>query len=194
MDFKSYVAEDNEPDKINKIISADCYPFLKESHALELYKGYANTKYFKRVIPGLYKIKVIKNRKPLLGNNEYFNLFNKAFEEKFHIPKIRSISVVSSGNIDVANDYGDVYKIYPIGYFSYIWSPKVEDAYIEWDAVMTELEYKGAGPELSDKQKAMKKLVSSYKMKDLAKGLRSGNEILFQCEEYYAVAEGLDGL
>lgn len=123
--------------------------------------------------------------------------FNEHFEDKFGV-RIRSKGTFCGSSI-MANSYGDLYLIFPIGKFDYYWSKDVPDLfswseYKNWyddchsfDATVNEDD--------SMLQKAdgdIKDIVSTYKknanLKEaLWNGERffQGNEVMIDCDKFY---------
>ena len=68
--------------------------------------------------------------------------------------------------------YGEPYLFFPIGDFKFVWSPDIDDFYDAWQ----------------DAQIKFYTLdIHSYIDKYLEKAIKSGNEISFNCKEYYLV-------
>lgn len=121
--------------------------------------------------------------------------------------KPRESSVFCTGTMNVARDYGYIYAIFPIGDYTYWWSPKVEDlaeTYREYDLVFSAIESQlssgdsEALPEYKEKlRKSVRRLLAEneYKNTDLTTAIKSKNEIMLKCDSYYSVelslAEGL---
>jgi hypothetical protein len=118
----SYInEEDNEPDRIIRLLKTDCKPFLKEYTGRFLYRGSSNTYGdIEKVIPK-------KNRRPLDTPLELHNIWNNAFKKKFGW-NVRSEGVFVTGDDFQAGEFGAyVYLVFPIGEFKYVWSSKYKD-------------------------------------------------------------------
>jgi hypothetical protein len=90
----------------------------------------------------------------------------------------RSEGVFATGNSKEAAYYGNVYAIYPVDGYKYIWSPKVKDLYthLDWD---TEKDL-----DLSDEE--IDELFQTYKTDDLQQAIDSRHEIMIKCSQYAA--------
>lgn len=71
-----------------------------------------------------------------------------------------------------------IFCIFPIGDFDFSWSPKVKDFHEYNDMFNSDKKIDDELPEFIKK---------NYKDDDLAKALKSGNEIMIVCKEYYAI-------
>ena len=148
--------------EIISLINRDCSKFLKGAGRNELYRGTKDHKEF------FFKGTVRKDRKPTDMPAPITKDFNIEFEEEHGVANIRNISLFASGSRATASEYGKIYRIFPIGNYTYWWNPDVEDLYQYWTEERTIL------PE-------------AYKNTDLIKAIKSDNEIMFVCDEYYAI-------
>ena len=118
------LTEDANLDESNvwEFIQKNCQPYLSENPdwiKYPLFRG-MNEK-------APITINVIRtNRGPKDSSPFYHNLYNKAFASK-GIQTNRSNSVFCSGDPYQAEDYGDLYVIFPIGNFNYAYSPEIHD-------------------------------------------------------------------
>ena len=153
-------------DGIVEIIKRDCKPFLESGLTRLMYRGMRNkTKSF-------MKVPVRQDRKPKSTDRDIHNLADKWFDEKFGF-KARSAAAFVTGDFNEALDYGALYAIFPIGDFKFVWSKKSFDLFVS----------------LFDLAGTVKKLeMLEFKDTDLDDALKSGNEIMLHCKEYYAVA------
>ena len=151
---------------ISDLINRDCSKFLKEVNGLELYRGMEGPSFF-------FKGTVRKDRKPKDMSKKETAIFNKEFEEAHKVKNIRNTSLFTTGELNNVYYYGVAYRIFPIGNYTYWWNPEVVDLFKTYD--------KDGGVPL------LEKLAKGYKNTDLTKAIRSGNEIMFVCDEYYAL-------
>lgn len=156
----------NNFDGIVEIIQRDCKPFLESGVTRLLFRGMRNkTKTF-------MKIAVRQDRQPKSMDVDIHNLADKWFDEKFGF-KARTTAVFVSGDSVEAKDYGKLYAIFPIGDFRFVWSQKSSDLFVS----------------LFDLAGTVKKLEQlDFKDTDFVDAIKSGNEIMLHCTEYYAVA------
>lgn len=167
--------------------------------------------------PGLGKLKVRKDRKPLDTPLEVHKEFDKIFTKNFGWPA-RSSGLLTTGDKTVAGSYGNAYQVFPIGKFRFLWSSNVHDLYGRYVEFMTQqrLSYAGGGDweyfkdanqkivtpgkmylskkELAVHQKIVFKQLNDlikkeYSNKNLDRAILSKNEIMIDCKEYYAIQE-----
>jgi len=69
----------------------------------------------------------LANRKPVDTGKLEHNQLNAALEELYGHPYRNGLFV--SGNWNVASAYGDLYSVFPIGKFEYIWHEYIDDLY-----------------------------------------------------------------
>lgn len=204
-----FLDEDIESDAfedIKKKIHAECKPFLKQSKGYPLWRGMQQL--------DMGKFKVRKNRKPKDTPLKVHEEFDKIFKENFGW-KARSEGLLTSGDRQVAGSYGTIFQVFPIGKFRFVWSKNVHDLYGRYVEFMTKqgITYGGAGAwkfienayqkrvtsdtiDLSQKQlesyqnivfKELNDLIKKkYNSTNLVKAIESRNEIMIDCDEYYA--------
>lgn len=124
MKLEHLISEELSDDEILKILERDCRQFLKSCDNRFLYRG-SKTESKEKT---LRKIKTRKDRTPRDIKVNTHTLIDNYFEKKFGI-RYRSKSVFVSGSKGSAEYYGSVYAVFPIGEFTFIWSPKVVDLY-----------------------------------------------------------------
>lgn len=170
----------------NNFIRTNCSQFLKESRNIPLYRGIDGQPEYFISAPEV-------DRRPRSTPLEIQNLVDDIFMKKFKW-KPRSGGVFTSGNYDIALGYGDPFRIYPVDGYKYIWSPDVRDLFYEfWEFKYRTDKYekmKKYAPERATEDEIrehMTKMVSTYKNTSLAEGIKSGNEIMIQCEKYLMV-------
>lgn len=256
--MRLFELEDNDtfsPEQV-ALIKKNCQPFLQQCNQRFLYRGIHSLKTNNEFI----KFDVRQNRSPTGSSRILHELYIKAFNKLGFVAN-RNNSIFCSGSLDLADVYGNVYIVFPIGPFQFTWSPNTEDLlhsaslykeYFENEAVFT-LNYRDKtylelleqffktydfniidktvtnnhaqfktdsidNPKLDDTEIAkyfyntggktfgrdnnasvlkitnyteenilefIKKL--NYTDKDLPAAIESGNEIMIQCKDYYAV-------
>ena len=201
------VFDDIELRDMKKKIHAECKPFLRASKGYSLWRGM-----YKK--PPFGKLKVRKDRKALDTPADVHKEFDKIFTKNFGWPA-RSSGLLTTGDKIVAGSYGNVYQVFPIGKFRFLWSKNVHDLYGRYVYFMSKegIVYSGGGQwkdinqisrivksdnlYLTDKElasyqnKVFKKLddliKKEYSDKNLFKAIESRNEIMIDCKEYYAM-------
>lgn len=111
---------------------------------------------------------------------------NKWFKEKFGWSARDAL--FCSGRQGVASQYGDIKAIFPIGRFSYIWSPDIQDMY-------SDLHLKHYGYDDEDEfswdmlDKRLDK--TNWKTDGLDEALKGMSEIMINCDAYFILAKDL---
>lgn len=164
----------------------NCQPFLKQTvkkgkYASLMYSGRShNAKTFTR--------KVQQERQPLDTPPTVHKVLDLKFQKAFGV-KARSQSIFCTGRSSLAALYGHPFLIFPMGKFKYLYHPEIKDLYnhirftIMFDLDVSSIE------DFEVFEDRIDQLVKEYKNKDLVKGVESGNEIMVQCREYFAVSE-----
>lgn len=136
--FKQYIEEQDEQDEqiesIADIIHRDCQPFIQESNLdIMLWRGFRNLGNDERFLT-LLKKQPRTNRKPLSSPQKLHQILDQWFEDRFNF-RYRSKGLHTTPNINEASEYGSVRAIIPIGNFRYVWSPLVDDLYVDLNHV-----------------------------------------------------------
>jgi hypothetical protein len=204
--------EEQKLSSIIDIVRRDCQPYLQ---ALDkpLFRGILTnkSKSLTKIEDGFYKGDVRKDRKPKDSSLEFHNLLDQYFEEKSGI-KFRSNSLFCSFKRSVTGGYGDAFLIFPIGDFSYAWSPIFEDPYDEiynsyiehWNLpdkpyeyaqrVAKDMKIDAAG---NESLPVFKKVLGKFGdqlfniNKNINQAIGKDNEIMLHCNSYYAVDTSL---
>ena len=122
MRFDNYLREGNNTitDKEFSVLMKDIKFFLKEGRKNPLYRASRNkTQTIDIISPR-------SNRKPLDIPLNIHNELNKSFKRVFGW-NVRKEGVFCSGSIQHLTHYGDIYYMFPIGKFKYVWSDEVSD-------------------------------------------------------------------
>jgi len=173
-------------------ITKDCQPFLSRLGGKlgdhPLYRGMNGD----NALKGLTRKKVrLFDREPMSTARIKHERYNNYFEEMYGEPFRNSL--FATGSIEQANYYGAVHAVFPIGEFSWLWSPIIEDMAIDirWPSV-------GGFVNVPSSQKAVDDVLSrsQYQVDSNLKGaIESGHEIMIRCDEYYAISKKIfDGI
>jgi hypothetical protein len=183
-------------DIINKYISEAVYPKLKNKEIQAIYdKVFQDCHQILNVYQkcghvlyrGMHKyngntvIKKVprKNRKTLDMDPRIQKQLNNAFEKKFGW-KPRSQGVFAIGSIAIAENYGGIFMFFPFDNFEFLWSPKIVDLFDylnpNFDLKLNKIS-----------QKDIVNAVDTYTNKNLAEAIKSNHEIMFKCDNYYAI-------
>ena len=117
--------EVTDPDYMN-MVRRDCKPFLEQSGDKKVYRGIR-----KNYSEVFFKVTVRQDRKPLSFNSVEHALLIDAFE-KGGFTANRNNSMFCTGSLRHTKSYGTAYEVYPIGDFSFTWSPKIRDLFTTW--------------------------------------------------------------
>ena len=105
---------------------------------------------------------------------------NSYFQNKFGEPFRNALFV--AGTQHVAESFGKLYMVFPIGEFSFIWSPQVFDLYSQYgENMVDDLEEK----RIQEFIEMMDSL--QYQNTDLKQAIKHTGEIMIRCSEYAAV-------
>lgn len=122
--FKQFIKEEMilevSEDNLAKI-KKDCSQFIKESGGLPAFRGIEREPNF---FTKTKSFSIARDSNAILTNT--FNLY---IEQKFKYVGIRSRNrVYTSGEAVGLNNYGDLYYVFPVNDYRFVWSPHVQDA------------------------------------------------------------------
>lgn len=127
MRFTKYIGEARDS-QMNKdltdiifLLLDKCQPALKALNGSTLYSGRNNKGFW-------YRKKPVLDRKPKDTDILIHKGFDEIFQKKFGY-KARSESMFVTGSYRSARFYGDLYAIYPIGNFKFVWSDEITDLF-----------------------------------------------------------------
>jgi len=160
-------------------IKRDCQPYLQQvSDPYKLYRG-MKSQDWKNGAWGKKEGR-LEGRLPRGLGFVLTKVANDFFEENFGGP-FRN-SVLATGNHDAATVFGTVHNIFPIGEFEFVWSPRVDDINYHLNDYLFKL------PDYTWEEEMYQFLErSQYTNKNLDAAIKSGNEIMIRCKEYYAI-------
>jgi hypothetical protein len=159
------------------------------------------------------KKEVRQDRKPLATRNELHFAADESFERVFGF-KARSQAIFATGLTSDAEYYGNVYIIFPIGKFQFVWSKKIGDLYgnfmkRKFDKTPDDpgqYTFTNMEPKYTEKERKLKEtdpfkwettvmlkhldkqVKKLYQTNDLPSAIWSHNEIMIHCKSYYAVS------
>lgn len=139
MRLYKYLNENKSMDEFFDIFKKECQPFIKDARK-QLNEG---TYYFsgRKRYDEWFIRGIRKNRKPTDTPENIHNLLDDAFQKKFGI-RLRSNSIFLSSDADVAESYGNLYVIFPIGKYEMYYNPDISDLYNILVIVYDELQQK----------------------------------------------------
>lgn len=164
--------QENNIKVIAKYIAKNCKPFLVQinKHTLPLYRGQSDNLMI--VCNQLFKSFTLEKRDPLDSSVQDHLDSNTWFKDKFGIGFRRDHIMFATSDKNNVFQYGTAYTAIPIGKFAFCWSPFVCDLAIERE---------------KNRYDYMEEFLarSKYKTSNLDAAIKSGNEIMFHCKEYY---------
>ncbi len=189
------------------LIQKHCKPFLKDW--MPIVKSRRYIPYLYRGMDTLMEVgtrKTRKDRRPSQSSTDFHNAIDDLMFKKFKI-RGRSSTVFVTADIDEAYGYGQEYLIFPIGKYNLLYSPEIQDltvvahtkyGYTHDTSLALSKRIKKAGISLKDvdgiekltntmhqdNEKAIKKIIKTYKKNDLKGAIDSQNEIMLECDSY----------
>jgi len=161
--------------KAAKAIAHRCKPYLRENPdpiTSALLRGMNSNELI------LIKNVRLEDRKPKDTGTQKHKILNDYFTQHYGQPYRNALFL--TGNMTDAEIYGSSstaggseYIIFPVGKYSYIWSPEVGDLY---RAMWT-----------NGIEKTLSRWGDSYIQDNLIEGIKRGNEIMMRCKLYIAV-------
>lgn len=204
------IKNEDDFEKYGELIKQNCKPYLNEIGDIDsnsfILRGMRN------IDKQFVEKTVRKDRDPKLTPKPIHDFIDDWFKGNYQI-KIRSEGIFGTGDNRRAASYGKPYAIFPIGNFDYIWSPDIPDLTLRLEAVIAEA-LKQEGEKLDSQIDAfdiiktkynsqqklpkqvrvaiLKKLRSAkyQKNKNLKQAIKSNNEIMINCDKYYAIEAG----
>jgi len=179
MRLKQYINEEKSAEEIIQILKKDCWPFLS---AMKKCSGSKN--FWRGVIsdysdPGFLKKRVRQDRKPKDIGLDLHKTLDKLFLKKFGW-KVRSSGVFATSDMGMAIGYGELCLFFPIGKFKFVWSQHIDDLWSYTRRLASLHKERNIDPQ--------KQIVDWYQDNNLCGALYSGNEVTFNCKEYYVVS------
>jgi hypothetical protein len=197
MRFIQFLAENERDDAASEKailkMESECAPFLEElgSRKRVLWRGF-NRRFS---LPANHIVQVRADRKPVDTQLELHHAMDDWFLDNFG-HRYRSNAVFASGSEKHSAVYGDLYAIYPIGDYEYVWSPKVKDTLLLDEharQLLTRIENQSGLKFDKDEWLEQKAAIiidimdkSRYTDAHLYSALSSGHEIMVHCDAYYA--------
>ena len=122
--FKQFIKEEiilEVTDENLEKIKKDCSQFIKESGGLPAFRGSERDLHFWNKTRD---VSIPRDSSDLLSTS--LNLY---LEDKFGYPAIRSFNrIYAAGDAPQLKQYGDLYYIFPVDKFNFVWSSEVQDA------------------------------------------------------------------
>ena len=187
LDWGTITGLSGKSDDLLEIIHKECKPWLKEIGDFNI------TTVTNPVFRGTRKGTRRSDRTPKLTQKEIFEVYDKAFAERFGW-WVRSRGVFT-GSEGVAGSYGSyVYVFMPMGKYKYVWSTK-------YTKVWHNLTNPGTWERMSDDQREMhledqedtaKEAVRYYNDRNIRGAMKADNvkfEAIFECKKYLLISK-----
>lgn len=193
MSFKNFLTEsDYSAQEIAQIVDRDCADYMEQ------------VKYNTNLIPRLHRgitnpsdstFFSVRRRQDRDDENmpDFLSQFvNVWFVQNFHYP-FRTASAFATGDKRAASRYGQVYSIFPVRRFRYLWSDRYDDLY---KAIRQNCQRKGIWQSLMQKQRIDRQdeqpilqvlQDGQFKTTELDKAIRSNHDIMIATDQFYAV-------
>lgn len=199
--FKKFLKENDSPiftdeeyeknnyevsDKIINLIKSDCKPWIQEfGGIIPLYRGVISH------IPFFSKRYVREDRKPRDSGKEVHEKWNNFFKKEFNHP-FRSSAVFATTNYNIAGEFGHIFLIFPIGKYSYTFSPYVSDLTYNFERKLKEFNHEN-GTDFNLRtvpQDIVNDIMHDFSYEidfGLNEFLKRNVEVMINCESYYAL-------
>ena len=208
--FKQYLAEADKTISFKDLLHGECSAYFRQSQKNGMIvrglakKGELVGKVnlgpeFNNLEFDLFKKTVRKNRRAMDTAANLSKVIDDWFEEEHGI-RARSEAVFCFGEAGRANAYmyGPVCAVFPIGKFTYVWSPKVVDLYD--DISLGKIQHDGdvkaqcLGSDGKVDPDIIKDIMDGlgYTINGFDKAVTMANEIMIDCDEYYVIPLAID--
>jgi len=174
-------------------VKQDCQPFLKQiGPDIENYSMYRGIEVEREwtidLLKKAFELRTsrLADRQPRGTRLDIHNNINEALKKIFGKPWRNALFV--SGNRKDAAWYGNgnTFRVYPVGDFEFLWSPKIVDLLPTWDKIKDKHK---------SKEEALNELMdlvsSSYQTTNLKEAIASGNEIHIWVNSYYTLHDSI---
>jgi len=172
----------------DQFVKENCSQFFKKSKGCRLFRGITDDKWGQR----RFIANPRKDRTPTDMPKDVHEMLDFYFFDKFGW-KPRSSALFVTGEYAQANEYGDVFKIYPTDGYKFLWSPSISDLFKEFHAEFGNSIVRNNVGAQERRNKIRQRIlefcidsVDSYIDTNLLAAIKSGNEIMIQCEQYAA--------
>ena len=195
--FKQFLlSEATDHNELKELLEHFCAPFIRESKSRGLLKrGMKFSRENEKSVADpfddndriyYWERAVRQDRKPKDLTAGLHLKIDQWFNEKFGF-KARSQTVFCVGERGNVAEYGDLYYIFPMGEFQYVWSPNVRDLFnaksremVEYPEDVTDVEKEKYTP----LEFFMEGL--DYTNEDLDKAVVARHEVMLKCDKYLA--------
>jgi hypothetical protein len=173
-------------------LKTHCGPFLQDIKKVGrlLYRGTYKVDWREP----MQHTQVRMDRRPKDTNLILHNYTDDYLEKKFGW-RPRGQGVFTTGNRGQAVSYGNLFSVWPVGDYKYLWSDDVRDLFNNFRTALqlSSGEMKSAAKvhrALQDDdngKRKIQKLLNTFQDTNLRKAVVSGNEVILGCKSYYLV-------
>lgn len=187
---------------VARTIVRDCKPYLLEHEQFDKNPLYRGMRISQK--KPLAERQVRQKRKPRDTDMLMHQLWDQWFLQNFG-KQYRSNALFVTGSGAVADEFGTIHIVFPLGQFDYVWSPKVKDLTNEVEDKIFG-KFRKYNPDAMVRIKTRNKpteqesqelnQITTAVMDDLdftsgglSKAARSRNEIMINCQTYYTIPQ-----
>jgi len=181
MRLHQYLNEDTwSYDDMVSLIKSNCNPFLKDWQSTYKY----NFLYSGRKSSKDFDIKTIrKNRKPQNTSLDIHNIVDDWFYREFGV-RARSNAMFGTFNRSMAEIYGNLFIVFPIGKYVMLSSDKVRDLYLK---LGTELVDYTIWADFKVNEEVKATIINFLEKSNYKKNIYNLNEQMVICKKYYMI-------
>lgn len=158
-------------------IKRDCQPYLKQAGNLVFREGMWRGLGLDNPSERMTKTARLDDRVPRDMDQDLHESLNVFFNDTYGHPYRNGVFV--TGDRAEASQYGELYQIFPIGKFDYLWSPEIPDLM----GALSMYNYYN-----EDFDEWMSANLTTYRDNDLQHAVRMNSEIMLWTKQYYALA------
>lgn len=198
MRLKQYLNEETDISEYLPILKKDCSQIMRlAKKGFFLYRGFKNVPIDDNGEKSTFFDKTPRTgRMPLDTSTAMHKIMDEYFNEKFNW-RARSEGLFCTTSYSHAKFYGDVYLIFPVNAFKFIYSPNVHDLFDEQNRFIKK-EYNSLYGFLAKAKTNTKEVEAAvfsmldnlkYTDKNLQKAAKNNSEVMIKCSKYYALSE-----
>ena len=203
MKSKEFIFEDEQADivaiqveyelteqdvKFALAVKAKCKPFLQDVD----FRAFSEFGLFRGIKDDndyLTKVVRLDGRQPKDTAEGLHNKLNAFYTAEFGAAFRNAI--FCTGDYAKAQDYGNAYNIFPIGDFRSLWSPDINDLWVEHSTFRRNFAKNGRRimDYINDAEDSFIENViakADWKTNELKNGIKYKNEIMIRCKQYFA--------
>lgn len=199
--FKQFISESDEPQDAREFFERECKPFIDKVQGAGVFVRGSNEQFNtlahiklpsgRELEVGIAKVRKDRNPKDIPA--EFHYAVDEWMQNEFDISgRSGSAFVVGDAAIRDVYTYGDAHVAIPQGGFKFLWSPEVNDMLDFYTSeAVDHLTYDMSE---GDMYSAVEELLPTkdYRDTDLPGAIKSGNEIMVECDHLLMINLGED--